>query len=418
MVQAYDRGNEERNRRENLMSPITRRNILAATAAGSLAGGAATAANASGGPLATSNPGPNDNALAALDPNQFTPPLTDHGNLGTLKFSFNQAHNRRTDAGWAREVTVRNFPMAKSIAGVNMRLQAGAVRELHWHLPAEWAYMLYGSARITAVDSTGNHFVSDVNAGDLWFFPSGIPHSIQGLGHDGCEFLLAFDDGKFSEDSTLLITEWFTHTPKDVLAKNFGVDASTFDHVPPKELYIFNAPMPGSLKDDDKQSSTPEVPESYAFSLMAQTPIKTRGGTVRIADSNNFKASKTIAAALVELEPGGLRELHWHPNADEWNFIIEGTGQVSIFAGEGRANTFEMTAADVGYIPRGLGHYVENTGSTPMRFLELFASDHYADISLTNWIANVPRELVMAHLNVDEAFLKSLPQKKTAVVPA
>ncbi len=352
-----------------------------------------------------------------MDPNAFAPPPTDHGNLGILKFSFNQGHNRRTEAGWAREVTIRNFPMAKSIAGVNMRLQAGGVRELHWHLPAEWAFMLYGTARITAVDPNGKHFVSDVKEGDLWFFPSGVPHSIQGLGQDGCEFLLAFDDGSFSEDSTLLITDWLNHTPKDILAKNFGVDPATFDKVPPRELYIFHAPMPGSLQADAAQSSQPNVPNTYAFSLMAQEPIRTRSGTVRIVDSKNFKASNTIAAALVELQPGGLRELHWHPNADEWNFFIEGSGRVTIFEGEGRANTIDMTAADVGYIPRAMGHYVENIGNTPLRFLEIFASDHYADVSLTNWIANTPHELVAAHLNVDQAFLKNLPQTKTPVVP-
>jgi hypothetical protein len=84
---------------------------------------------------------------------EFTPTPTDRGNLGSLKYSFSEAHTRRTQAGWAREVTVRQLPIAKSIAGVNMRLDAGGIRELHWHLPAEWAYMQYGKARITAVDA-------------------------------------------------------------------------------------------------------------------------------------------------------------------------------------------------------------------------------------------------------------------------
>lgn len=119
-----------------------------------------------------------------------------------------------------------------------MRLDAGGIRELHWHLPAEWAYMLYGKARITAVDGNNRKFAADVKEGDLWFFPSGIPHSIQGPEPDGCEFLLAFDDGAFSEDSTFLITDWLAHTPKDVLTTNFGQPAASFDPIPEKELYI------------------------------------------------------------------------------------------------------------------------------------------------------------------------------------
>jgi oxalate decarboxylase family bicupin protein len=94
-------------------------------------------------------------------------------------------------------VTVEDFPISKDIAGVNMRLTAGGIRELHWHNAAEWALMLTGAARITAIDNDGKSFVKDVRPRDLWFFPTGTPHSIQGLAPDGCEFLLVFGDGKF-----------------------------------------------------------------------------------------------------------------------------------------------------------------------------------------------------------------------------
>jgi hypothetical protein len=85
--------------------------------------------------------------------------------------------------GWARQVTIRELGVSKDIAGVNMRLNAGGVRELHWHKAAVWAYMLYGTARITAVDAEGRSFVNDVGLGDLLYFASGNPHSIQGLGY-------------------------------------------------------------------------------------------------------------------------------------------------------------------------------------------------------------------------------------------
>ena len=92
--------------------------------------------------------------------------------------------------------------------------------------------MLYGKARITGVDANGRNFVDDVGVGDLWYFPSGIPHSIQGLEPDGAEFLLVFDDGDFDEDNTFLLSDWIRHIPPEVLAKNFGVQASAFANVP------------------------------------------------------------------------------------------------------------------------------------------------------------------------------------------
>lgn len=99
--------------------------------------------------------------------------------------------------------------------------------------------MLNGNARITAVDHDGKSFVNDVTQGDLWLFPPGIPHSIQGLGPDGCRFLLVFDHGNFDEFHTFLITDWLSHTPKEVLAKNFNVQPAVFDKVPQKELFMF-----------------------------------------------------------------------------------------------------------------------------------------------------------------------------------
>jgi oxalate decarboxylase len=115
-----------------------------------------------------------------------------------------------------------------------------ACAKLHWHKAAEWAYRLYGKARITAIDSEGRNFVDDVGVGDLWYFPPGIPHSIQGLDPDGTKFLLVFDDGDFDEDDTFLLTDWIRHIPLEVLAKNFGVPETLFANSPdPSQRYIF-----------------------------------------------------------------------------------------------------------------------------------------------------------------------------------
>lgn len=133
------------------------------------------------------DPGPENPALRDQNPNSWVPPQTDKGDVNNFRFPFTFGHNRVTHgAGWARQVTARDLPIASTIAGVNMRLEKGAIRELHWHIPAEWAYMLCGTARITGVDYEGRAFVDDVGVGDLWYFPAGIPHSIQAIGEGGC----------------------------------------------------------------------------------------------------------------------------------------------------------------------------------------------------------------------------------------
>ena len=361
------------------------------------------------------DPGPRNVERDRQNPDILAPPATDSGTLPNLRFSFSDAHNRLEEGGWARQVTSRELPVATTLAGVNMGLNPGGVREMHWHKEAEWAYMLDGRARITSVDADGRNFVDDVGVGDLWNFPAGIPHSIQAL-EEGCEFLLVFDDGSFSEDSTFLITDWLAHTPREVLAKNFGVSEDDFSGIPSRERYIFPAEVPGPLDSDRVEDPSGGVPRWFSHRLLEQEPVKTAGGRVRIVDSTNFPAASTIAAALVEVEPGGMREMHWHPNADEWQYYVGGEGRMTVFASSGMARTYDYRAGDVGYVPFAMGHYVENTGDTTLRFLEMFKSDHYADVSLGRWMALTPPELVRAHLNLGDRVMGSLRKDKHPVV--
>jgi oxalate decarboxylase len=359
--------------------------------------------------------GPRDVMRDMENPDLLVPPVTDAGLIPNLKFSFSDTHMQLNHGGWSREVTIRELPIATTLAGVNMRLTSGGVRELHWHQQAEWAYMLYGRARITSIDPEGRNFIAEIGPGDLWYFPAGFPHSIQGL-EEGCEFLLVFDDGKFSDLNTLSISDWFAHTPTEVLSANFGVPESAFTNIPSNQLYIFEAKVPGSLESQKVQSPYGTIPQSFKHQLFAQTPIKTPGGSVRIVDSSNFPISKTIAAALVEIEPGAMRELHWHPNNDEWQYYITGQGRMTVFAGNGAARTFDYRAGDVGYVPFAFGHYVQNTGNQTLWFLEMFKSDRFVDVSLNQWMALNTRELIQDNLHVGPELLDALRKEKWPVV--
>jgi oxalate decarboxylase len=368
-----------------------------------------------GGDGAT-DPGPRNVDRDRQNPDLLVPPATDSGTVPNLRFSFADAHNRLSGGGWAREVTERELPIATTLAGVNMRLEPGGVREMHWHKQAEWAYMLVGRARITAVDQDGHNFVGDVGVGDLWYFPAGIPHSIQGL-EEGCEFLLVFDDGSFSENATFLLSDWLAHTPLASLAKNFGVEESDFAEIPKEELWIFAADVPGPLAADRVPDPGGREPQTrFIHHLLEQEPISTGVGTTRIADSSNFPVSTTVAAALVEVDPGAMREMHWHPNTDEWQYYIEGSGRMSVFASGSEARTFDYAAGDVGYVPFAMGHFIENTGDTPLRFLEMFKSDRFADVSLSQWLALSPPELVTDHLHLGDAAMANLRKDKVPVV--
>lgn len=357
--------------------------------------------------------GPRNKDRERQNPDMLRPPSTDHGNMPNMRWSFADSHIRIEEGGWTRQTTIRELPTSKELAGVNMRLDEGVIRELHWHREAEWAYVLAGRVRVTGLDLEGGSFIDDLEEGDLWYFPSGHPHSLQGLSPNGTEFLLIFDDGNFSEESTFLLTDWIAHTPKSVLAGNFRMRPQTFKNIPPSEKYIFQGSVPDSIPKELPRNFKASK-QRFTHKMLAQELEHTSGGEVRITDSSNFPISKTVAAAHLTINPGAIREMHWHPNADEWSYFKRGRARVTIFAAEGNARTFDYVAGDVGIVPRNMGHFIENlSDDEEVEVLEIFRADRFRDFSLFQWMGETPQRMVAEHVFKDDPdaareFLKSV----------
>lgn len=418
------------------MRDLSRRNILAATTlagattAISAAARAATignpdrppegAANVTN-PRALAEPGPQNRDLANQIPAAGNPPATDVNGMSMFWSSFNLVHKRIQDGGWARQVTQGDFQISEDVSGVNMRLGPGGVRELHWHQQAEWAVMTDGKCRITVLDYQGRPAVRDVTAGDLWYFPAGLPHSLQGLGPSGAEFVLVFDNGRASEYNTLLLTDWMAHTPPEVLAENFNLPVGAFQKMPVDDRWIYQGAEPPPLAQVQREMASPlgepELEFTFSTSKMAPT-VQSRSGSVKIVDTRNFPVSATIAAAVVTIKPGGLRELHWHPNADEWQYWIQGSGRMTVFNTGPAAVTMDFHAGDIGYVKKSLGHYVQNTGSTDIIMVETFKDKQFQEVSLAQWLACSPRQMVAETLNMDPHLIEQISKSRTDVVPS
>jgi oxalate decarboxylase len=412
----------------NQKDTIGRRSVLGVTAA-ALSAGALGSVRAFGqtreqvakgeGNHSASNPGPKNPALQGLNPNSYLPPTTDRGVIEPIWYSFDLVHRRIQDGGWTSQVTAKEFPSSQDIAGVTMRLTAGSYRELHWHSANEWAYMLYGKARVTVFEPNGKIFIGDVSEGDLWFFPAAHPHSIQGLGPDGCEFLLAFDQGNFSEYNTFLLTGYLAHTPSKVLSQNFNIPEAELSVLPESGLYIFPGTVPGPLEDDRKAVGGPAVASKldYTFKMKSMKPaVETAGGSLRIVDSNNFPASKAIAAGLFNMKPGALRELHWYP-VSEWQYYISGNARMTVFASAGEAHTMDYKANDVGVAPAIAGHYIQNTGNDDLAFLALFKSSEFVEFSLDQWLRRIPVQMTEQHLRLSPTAIARIPDQGMNIFP-
>ena len=367
-----------------------------------------------------SDPGPDNKVLATLNPDPNMPPITDRGNPAPFWHSFNLSAKRLQGGGWTRQVTEREIATSKDLAGVNMRLTSGSFRELHWHLADEWAIMLAGKARVSILQPDGKMFIDDIEKGDLWYFPAGFPHSIQGLEGPGCEFLLVFDQGDFSEDDTFLLSEMLAHIPPEIMQKNMGWTRSEWDKLPPEELYIFASELPGPLEGDKRfLGSNLETKNKYTFhGATTMKPLaETAGGAARIIDATNFPVSKNVAAGIVTLKPGAIRELHWHPNGSEWQYWVQGKGRMTITYTSARARTMDFNAGDVGYVPNMAAHYIENTGTEDLIFLEMFKAPQYQSISVNEWITRMPDKMAEAHLKLPVSTIRTVPGGQFTVLP-
>lgn len=336
--------------------------------------------------------------------------------LENFKYDLDGSTGYAGEGGTAKEVTVAEFPVSKSVAGVSMVLKPGAMRELHWHaIAAEWAYVINGNVRTTVLAPTGEAAVDDFGPGDIWYFPKGHPHSIQNLGSGDAHFILVFDDGHFSEFGTFSITDWFNRTRPEILARNTGLSEKTITELPKGEVYITPARVPPQeqppLRDDDPHPSQ----SAHKFRLLAHEAQKWPGGQERVVDSHIFPMSKTIVGAIMDLNPGALRELHWHPNADEWQYFISGRARVGIFGAHGRSSVEEFGPGQVAFIQQGFGHYIEQVGPEPTRILITFPAEEYQEISLSTWLASNPAQLLEDNFGLSADDVARLPKSKMAI---
>jgi oxalate decarboxylase len=346
------------------------------------------------------------------------PPEETHGGqqLENFKFDIENQKGWVGEAGSAKEATVAEFPVSQSIAGVSMRLQPGAIRELHWHaLAAEWAYVLEGRCRTTVISPNGQAEVSEFEPGDTWYFPRGHGHALQGLGPGECHFLLGFDNGHFSEFGTFSVTDWIAHTPPHILSRNLGLPESAFAQFPKKEVYIGPGKIPAQVLEQVRNPDLEPSQASHKYRLDKQAPHILEGGEERIVSSREFPIQTSLTAVRMDLKPGALREMHWHPHADEWQYYVSGGARVTIFGSHGRVRTEEFRPGQVAFIKQGYGHYIEQTGDAPTRILILFNSGLYEEISLSVWLGGNPGSLLTDNFGISKDQVDRLPQKSTGI---
>ncbi len=300
-----------------------------------------------------------------------------------------------------------------------MRLTPGGLRELHWHaIAAEWAYVVEGNVRATVISPNGGAEQTDFGPGDVWFFPKGHGHALQGLGPGEAHFILGFDDGHFSEFGTFSITDWVGHTPPNVLSQNLGLPESVFATFPKKEVYIVQGKVPPAEPEPFRTANLQTNQSPHKYRLNAAPAIEFPGGELRIVSQKEFPIQNSLTGATMLLKPGALRELHWHPNADEWQLYLSGRARVTIFGAHGRTKTEEFGPGEVAFIKQGFGHCVEQIGDEPTKVLILLKSPVYEEINISTWLAANPASFITDNFSVGKELVDKLPTQSVGIAAA
>ncbi len=352
--------------------------------------------------------------------NNVPDPLLAGKELPTFKFELEKSVGKVIGRSSGKEATVEQLPISKGLAGVSMWLEPGVMRELHWHATAaEWAFVIEGRVRITVIDPQGGSEISDTGPGDIWYFPRGHGHVLECLGDEPTHFILIFDNGYFSEFGTFSISDWLGHVPKALLAKNFGLAESDFDGFPTAEVYFARGTKPPPAAPLPLAGALNSPPDTHVYRMLAQEPHSIHsGGREWRVGAEKFPVSQTMTGVVLDLEPGALRELHWHPTADEWQYVIAGQVSVTLFGSHGRYRTETLSQGDVAYIPQGYGHSIENIGRESCRVLIGFNTGHYQAIDLSRWIAGNPADVLATNFGRPAALFERFPQQRVFIAPA
>ncbi|KAI0019803.1 Bicupin, oxalate decarboxylase/oxidase [Xylariomycetidae sp. FL0641] len=361
-------------------------------------------------------------AIEGQNPSALVPPETDEGMIPNLKWSFALSNNALFNGGFIREQLSSDLPPSSEFAGAQNHLTKGSIRSMHWHSCDEWGYVTNGTVLIAGVDHTGKNTVFKAETGDIWYFPKGEPHTIQGLDDDN-EYLLLFNRGDFmSNGVTFNIDDWIRHTPADILRKNFRLNETNsgmFNHTPAPFGSINTGEVSGSPRPLAPAGElVGDASWHYPTSQKAPTGEVAGGGRWWDVDCNVFPMGQNLVARIVELEPGAMRELHWHPTGQEWLYFVRGQGRATVWSGPETARTFDFCDGDTAVFPDNTGHYIENVSQNETLFyIEVFSSSELQEVTLQQWMALTPSDLVARNINVTASFLESLPKEKQVIIP-
>lgn len=296
------------------------------------------------------------------------------------------------------------FPALKGMALSLLSLNAQGFREPHWHPNAhELGYCLEGRALMTIFSPGAGHDTFIIEPGSLAFVPMGYLHHVQNIGNETFKILLCYTDEQPDE---INLSSSVGVMPVHALGATFHLNASFFEefHASVTPTFI------GQSSEEISLALSWQV-NRFKKDMEAMNPqIVTPGGTVRINNQSLMPTLEGLTMYSLKLEPKGVREPHWHPNAHELNYVVQGRVRIILLSPDGKVDDFEMGVGDISFLPKGYFHYIENIGEEMAQLAVFFNHVFPLDIGLSGCLGAYSNTLLANLFRAPISHFDSLPK--------
>jgi oxalate decarboxylase len=308
------------------------------------------------------------------------------------------------------DARVEQLPSLKGMSLSLLELNPRAIREPHWHPNAhELSYCVEGTGLMTIFGHGNNHDTFTIEPGAIAFVPIGYTHHIENTGDVPLKMVLCFSH---EDPEDLDLSRSVAVMPSHIMAETAGNTKLFYD----KNTKNHDDTFIGEVKT--KLAPTmPFMTNRYKMSLEDSAPqVSTLGGTVKMSNRFLMSTLDEISVYAVLLKPKGAREPHWHPNANELNYLTRGTARITLLSPNGDVETFDMKAGDMSFLPQGYIHYIENTGPDEAHFAIFFSNTAPSDIGLSGCFGAYSNEVLGASFNIEPSSFAEMPRHQRDVM--
>lgn len=306
--------------------------------------------------------------------------------------------------GSRTDVNKSNFSVLTGMSISLLSLASKGFREPHWHPNAnELSYCLEGKAVMTIFSPRGGHDTFTIETGDIVFVPKGYLHHIENQASASARFLIAFDQ---AHPEDLELSTAVNCMSNHVLHASLKAPDATFEKCKKTQTPVFIAEktMPPSLL-------LHSIPSRYKLNLHTTIPqVQSAGGTVTLSNAFLLPELSGLACYYLRLFKSGIREPHWHPNAAELNYLIQGAARITLLSPGGHIETFDMQKGDMSFMPQGYFHHIENIGEEEVQFAVFFNNENPSDLGITGSFGAYSNELLASLFGLPLEALQDMPK--------